>query len=125
MRTTCALLLVIAIGALPAAAQTPPQGDVWRTVAQNMEVGGRIAIALRSGQRLTATLLEAGPDGLLLQPRTRVPVPAQRVAYEEIVSLERDTPGGIGPGKAVALGIASGVGAFFGTLLIFIAAHAD
>lgn len=59
---------------------------------------------------------------LLLLPRTRVPVPVQPVAYDQIASLERDDARGVGAGKAVALGVASGVAAFLGTLLIVIAA---
>ena len=46
----------------------------------------------------------------------------QRVPYDAIVSLERDDARGIGAGKAVAIGVAAGVGAFLGTLLLVIAA---
>ena len=70
---------------------------------------------------MVATLIEANAEGLLVQPRTRVPVPVQRIGYERIVSLERDEGRGIGAAKAVAIGVASGVGAFLGTLLILIA----
>jgi len=47
---------------------------------------------------------------------------SQRVPYEAIVSLERDEPRGMGAGKAVAIGVASGVGAFLATFLILLAA---
>jgi len=66
-------------------------------------------------------LIEADADGVLVQPRTRVPVPVQRIASDRIASLERDDARGIGAGKAVAIGVASGVGAFLGALLILIA----
>jgi len=45
----------------------------------------------------------------------------QRIASDRIASLERDDARGIGAGKAVAIGVASGVGAFLGALLILIA----
>ena len=115
------ILLVIVVIATPALAQTQAQGDMWRAFAQKIDVGTRVRLRLDDGQRLAATLIEAQPDGVLVQPRTRVPVPVQRIAYERIVSLQRDDGGGIGAGKAVAIGVASGVGAFLGTLLILIA----
>jgi hypothetical protein len=108
------------LGARPAA-QEPAQGDIWRAFAQNLDIGARVEVRLVDGQRASATLIEAGSDALLLQPRTRVPVPVQRIAYDRIASLERDDARGIGAGKAVAIGVASGVGAFLGTLLILIA----
>ena len=99
-----------------------PQEDVWRAFAEKIEVGARLKVHLRDGRRVTATLIQARPDGVLLQPRTRIPVPVQQVPYRDIVSMERDEGRGIGVGKAIAIGVASGVGAFFGTLLILVAA---
>ena len=115
------MLLLIITMATPSFAQTQTQGDLWRAFAQKIDVGTRVKLRLDDGQRVVATLIEANADGLLVQPRTRVPVPVQRIAYERIVSLERDKERGIGAGKAVAIGVASGVGAFLGTLLILIA----
>jgi hypothetical protein len=102
-------------------AQTPPQSEIWRAFAQKVDVGTRLKVRLDDGQRVVATLIEADADGVLVQPRTRLPVPVQRIAYDRIASLERDDARGIGAGRAVAIGVASGVGAFLGTLLILIA----
>jgi hypothetical protein len=120
MKVLSILMVIVAI-ATPASAQTQAQGDIWRAFAQKVDVGTRLKVRLDDGQRVVATLIEANADGLLVQPRTRVPVPVQRIAYDRIVSLERDDARGIGAGKAVAIGVASGVGAFLGTLLILIA----
>ena len=120
MKVLPALLLIITM-ATPSFAQTQAQGDLWRAFAQKVDVGTRVKLRLDDGQRVVATLIEANDDGLFVQPRTRVPVPVQRIAYEHIVSFERDKGGGIGAAKAVAIGVASGVGAFLGTLLILIA----
>jgi hypothetical protein len=120
MKVLPALLLIITI-ATPSFAQTQAQGDIWRAFAQRVDVGTRVKLRLDDGQRVVATLIEANAEGLLVQPRTRVPVPVQRIAYERIASLERDEGRGIGAGKAIAIGVASGVGAFLGTLLILIA----
>jgi len=121
MKFFAMLMLLIMVGTHGAFAQAPPQGDIWRAFAQKMDVGARVKVHLRDGQRVTATLIRADAEDLLLQPRTRIPVPVQRIPYDQISSLERDERRGIGAGKAVALGVASGVGAFFGTLLILIA----
>ena len=112
-----ALVIVVALAA-PAAAQTPSNPDVWRTFAGRIEVGSRVKVRLADGQRFSATLIEASPGDLVIQRRTRVPVPVQRVPYEAIVSLERDEARGMGAGKAIAIGVASGVGAFLGILLV-------
>jgi len=114
------LLVLVAPGAV--GAQVP--ADVWRTFAGRMDVGVELKVRLRDGQKFRATLIDAREDVVLLQPRTRIPVPVQPVAYGAIVSLER-AKGGMGAGKAVAVGVATGVGAFFGMLLIMVAAWAD
>jgi hypothetical protein len=46
-------------------------------------------VRLRNGQKFRATLIDAREDVLLLQPKTRVPVPVQPVSYDAIVSLEQ------------------------------------
>ena len=60
-------------------------------------------------------------DALAAELRARGWEVVQRIGYERIASLERDEGRGIGAGKAIAIGVASGVGAFLGTLLILIA----
>jgi hypothetical protein len=120
MKVLPALLMIITM-ATPTFAQMQAQGDLWRAFAQKVDVGTRVKLRLDDGQRVVATLIEANADGLFVQPRTRVPVPVQRIAYQRIVSLERDEGRGIGAAKAVAIGVASGVGAFLCTLLILIA----
>lgn len=121
MKILALLMLIATIGTQNVHAQAPPQTDIWRAFAQKIEVGARLKVRLLDGQRVTATLIRADADELLLQPRTRVPVPLQRVAYDRIAVLERDDARGVGVGKAVALGVASGAAAFLGTLLIVIA----
>lgn len=124
MRLIAALLVILL--ASPVAAQNAlgpvANAEVWRTFASKIDPGSRLRVHLASGQRFSATLIQAGPDRLLLQPRTRVPVPVQQVTYDAIVSLERDREGGIGVGKALAIGVVGGVAAFFGAVLIAVAA---
>jgi hypothetical protein len=126
MRTVRTVPIIVLLCALvvPADVIAQSQPDVWKTFASRIDVGTQLNVRLRDGQRFRATLIEARDDALLLQAKTRVPVPVQPVAYDAIVSLEQ-VKGGGGAGKAVAIGVATGVGAFFGTLLIMLAAVSD
>lgn len=125
------MLVVVAIG--PTAAQPPDNAvaqaadtaSVWRTFASRIEVGAPIKVSLGTGQTFKATLVDARPDVLLVQPKTRVAVPVQPIAYDAIVSIERERPGGIGGGKAALIGVASGAATFFGILFIMLAAIDD
>jgi hypothetical protein len=125
MRTTIrvmtALVLVMS-SAAGATAQTV--AETWRRFAERLEVGTELNVRLEDGRRVRATLVGVADDAVLLQPRTRVPVPVQAVAYEKIVSLE-PAGKGIGAGKAVAIGAATGAGAFFGIMAIMVALMGD
>ena len=125
MRPLIAIAMVISLAISPAAAQDTADADVWRTFAEQLDVGVRIRVRLVDGERVTATFVQAAPDQLLLQPITRQPVPVQRVPYDQIVSIERDEQRGVSAAKAAAIGVASGVGAFFGVMLIFLALALD
>ena len=116
---TCGLVLSL-LAAAPVRAQVP--ADVWRTFAQNIDVGSEMNVRLQDGTRFRATLVGVRDEALLLQPKTRVTVPVQAVPYGDIASLERrKAGGGVGAGKAAAIGVASGVGSFFAMLLILVA----
>jgi hypothetical protein len=119
---TAVLLLAIVT---PRAAQAQVPTDVWRTFADRVGVGSELNVRLQDGTRFRATLVGVRDDAVLLQPRTRVTVPVQAVPYGAIASLERRTRGGVGAGKAAAIGVATGVGAFFAMLFIVIATVAD
>lgn len=119
---TCVVLLALALPG-GAAAQVPP--EVWRGFVERVDIGSELNVRLRDGQRFRATLVGVRDDAVLLQPKARVPVPVQPVPYDAIVSLERRTAGGVGAGKAAAIGVASGVGTFFALLFIVIAAASD
>jgi hypothetical protein len=124
VKTSLALVLAFLVAAYPAAAQSGDTAAIWRSFAEQLEVGTTVTVRTHGGDRFTATLVQVQPDAILVQPRTRATVPVQPVPYEAIASLERGR-GGIGAGKAAAIGIATGVGAFFATLLIFVAVAMD
>ena len=115
--------LLIAMLATPALASAPQaNGDVWRAFAQKLEAGSPVVVRLQNGQRFKATLIEARADALLLQPKTRRPVPVQPVAYDAIQLLERENRNGMGAAKAAAIGVGAGAAAFLAIVLILAAA---
>lgn len=97
----------------------------WRQFAERLEAGAPLTLRLRGGQRVKGSFLEARSAELVVLPKTRVPVPAQAVRYEEVISIERDVRGGVNVGKAIVIGAASGAAAFASLLLILFAAGFD
>jgi hypothetical protein len=124
-------LVLVLLMAAPSAAQTASAQTVvdsasaWRNFAEHLDAGAPLKVRLRDGRRLKATFIGAGTGEIVLQPKTRVPVPVQAVPYDDIVSLERDTPAVSNVGKAIVIGTASGAGAFLGLLLLLFAAGFD
>ena len=110
---------------VPASLRAQIPADVWRGFAEKIDVGTELTVTLQDGTRFRAMLVGVRADAVLLQPKTRVPVPVQPVAYDAIASMERRKTGGVGAGKAAAIGVASGVGTFFAMLLILVAAVGD
>lgn len=124
-RVVVAAALIVVLLFSPAARAQQSQADVWHTFAGKVDTGADLDVRLLNGQRFRASLVEVRPEAVLLQPRTRVRVPVQAVSYGSIASLERHPQGGMGPGKAAALGAAAGVGAFFAMLAILFVAIDD
>ena len=90
-----------------------------------MEVGAAIRVRLRDGQPLHGR--RWSPPGRTRSWCSRGRAwrcRCERVAYDAIVSIARERKGGvITAGKAAAIGVAAGAGAFLGILVI--AGHAS
>ena len=113
------LTIVLALaGSASARAQVPP--DVWKGVAEKIDPGTEVRIGLQDGKNFHAILVGVRENTVLLQPKVRVAVPVQEIPYSAIASIERRKSGGVGAGKAAAIGVATGVGTFFGILLIIL-----
>jgi hypothetical protein len=122
-RLTAALIALTLFGAAPANGQASP--DVWRSFAQTIDVGSEVDVRLVDGTRFRAVLIDARDEALLLQPKTRRTVPVQPVPYDAIAALQRHKSGGVSAGKAAAIGVATGAGAFFALIAIMIALVSD
>jgi hypothetical protein len=102
-----------------AAAQSALDGDVWRTLAQKLDAGITVDVRLRNSRHFKATFIEGAPDALVIQRKTRIPVPVERIPYDSIASLSRVDSSSLSGGKAA--GIAFGAaGAVVGVLLLIV-----
>ena len=118
MRSVIALMVVAAVACTPvttwAQKDVAPAVEVqaWREMTAAIPPGSRVKVQTRSGRRLTATLMSADAEGVILKKNTRVAEPAIALRYDELASLERIERGeGMGIGKAIGIGLAAGVGA--------------
>ena len=64
------------------------------------------------------------PDGGRRSAEARVPEPALSIRYDELSSLKRHVPRGMGLGKVIGIGLAAGAGAML-TLVAIVASVAD
>ena len=122
IRCLTTTMLIVFMTAYSVTAQT--SSEIWRDFAEQVEVGSELTVRLNDGRHFKATLVGVRDDAMLIQPKTRVPVPIQTVPYDDVLRLERTKPG-IGAGKAIAIGAATGVGAFFGILAVMLGVVSD
>lgn len=118
-----ALIVAVLIPTLAAAQAVPP--DVWRDVATRAGAGAEVLVRLTDGEEFRATLVRVDDTGVMLQPKTRVPVPVQAVPWNSIASIGLPRKGGIGTGKAIAIGVGAGAAAFWGMVGIALAIWSD
>ena len=90
--------------------------DVWRQFAEKLPAGAKVHVHRLSGRRLTGVILTIDDEGLVVNPKTRVPEPTVRVAFDDIRQLELANDSSLA--KAAAVGAGVGAGAFLGLMLL-------
>ena len=81
---------------------------------------------LADGTHVDGTVLGHEGDVFVFSPRTRIPVPAWRIAYSEIRSLDVKPKGeGLKPGTKVLIGIGAGAGVVLLLGMIVVASAVD
>ncbi len=103
----------------PGAADVKAIGDY----VQRLPAGSRVRVERLDGQVVRGTLIRAGESTIVVQKNTRVAEPPVELPTAQIARVTLDGNGGGSTAKAVAIGIASGVGAFFALMLIAVAAN--
>jgi hypothetical protein len=112
----------------PRMATEPQAPAVDRAVmaeyVQRIPAGSKVRVERANASTLRGTLMKAGPDAITVQRNTRVPEPPVQVPLDTITRLTLDQPTS-SVGRNIAIGIASGVGATFGVLLLLAAIWSD
>jgi len=101
-----------------------PDRELLTAYLKQLPPGSKVRASLTDGSTLRGTLMKATDEGIVIQPRTRIPELPRDVAMDRIRAVELEN-GGTGVGKAVAIGVAVGVGTFFGVLMLLAAVYGD
>jgi hypothetical protein len=134
MRKTIATVLMLAMVTTGCASAAGPRMAVARQpgvvstssmadYVQRLPAGSRVRVERIDGTSLRGTLMKAAADVIVVQKNTRVPEPPIEIPVGQLARVTID--GGSSTAKAVAIGIASGVGAFFAIIAIAFAAAGD
>ena len=117
MRSFTTLVVVVALAIAPslAAAQqaVPPAAEsaAFKQLAAGIPLGTRVKVRTSEGRRLTATVMALEDERIILKRLSRTPEPAIALRFDELTELRRDDGKGFSVAKAIAIGVAAGVGA--------------
>lgn len=133
MRRALAVLLSLTL-LTPACATAPPAGSrgsqpsgpapdraMLAAYLKRLPIGSRVNVRLVAGPAVHGTLMNTADEGIVVQPRTRIPEPPTAIPIEQIRAVEIDNGGSLG--KAVGIGAAAGAGAAFGVFLLIVAIY--
>jgi hypothetical protein len=109
------------IGPQPGVVETAAMGDY----VQRLPAGSRVRVERTDGEVVRGTLMKASADAIVVQKNTRVPEPPLAMPLSQVARVTVEGGSGMSTGKAIGIGIASGVGAFFAILAIFAATFSD
>jgi hypothetical protein len=126
MRQLTAFIVVITIATTPAAfasqQNTPAaiEAAAFHQLAAGIPPGSRVRVQTMAGKRLTATLMTVTDEAIVVKRESRLPEPALAIRFDELSSLKRHEPRGIGWAKALGIGLAAGGAAMLTLFLIFV-----
>ena len=122
LRISIALTLVLALLVIPARsgfARSGSDAAAWQALAEKLDAGVTINVRLSDRQHFEATFINARPDAVVVQRKSRVPMPVELIPYDSIASMSLVDTSALSRGKAagIALGAA---GAAVGALMLII-----
>jgi len=124
IRVIVSAALMLSFAVIPAATQSGSDASAWRALAERLDAGAAIEMRLRDGRHFKATFIEARPEALVVQRRTRIPVKVESIDYESIASLSRVQSSNLSPGKVAGIALGS-AGAAVGVLWLIALATLD
>jgi hypothetical protein len=92
---------------------------------QKLTPGSAVRVERTAGGSLRGTLIRATDRSVVVQPRTRIPVPPVDVPLTDVLSVTPESPRGPNIAKAIAAGAAAGAGAALAVFLIILTAYDD
>lgn len=117
-----ALMTMIALLAAPVGAQErTTETAAWQSLAATLVPGAFVEVWTKDGAHFKGTFVQRLDDRLVVKPHTRIPVPAQEVAFGDLESIA-PAKRGMNPATKVLIGVGIGLG---GILLIGLAALAS
>lgn len=91
---------------------------------QKLPAGSKVKVERTTGGTVKGILMKATETSVVVQRNTRVPEAAMEIPLDQVTRISLETGSG-NPGKAVAIGVAVGVGSFFAIGLILAALLGD
>jgi hypothetical protein len=95
--------------------------DLLRAYVGKLPVGSIVKVKLKQGKGVKGTLMVIEPDAIVVKPKTRIARPERRLPLTEIEFVELQERNGSNIAKSVAIGLATGAGAFLGLMLMAVA----
>jgi hypothetical protein len=95
--------------------------DLLRSYVEKLPIGSMVKVKMKEGKDVKGTLMVIEPGAIVVKPKTRVARPERRLAYSEIEFVELQTRNNGNIAKSVAIGMATGAGAFLGLILLTVA----
>jgi hypothetical protein len=92
--------------------------DLLRSYVAKLPIGSIVKVKMKEGKGVKGTLMVIEPDAIIVKPKTRLARPERRLPYAEIEFVELQERNGTNIAKSVAIGVATGAGAFLGLMLL-------
>jgi hypothetical protein len=108
-----------------AAANQQATVDLLRAYVGKLPIGSIVRVKLKEGKGVKGTLMVIEPDAIVVKPKTRIARPERRLPLSDIDFVELQERNGASIAKSVAIGVATGAGAFLGLMLLAFAVIDD
>jgi hypothetical protein len=95
--------------------------DLLRSYVEKLPVGSIVKVKMKEGKDVKGTLMVIEPGAIVVKPKTRIARPERRLPYSDIEFVELQTRNGGNIAKSIAIGMATGAGAFLGLILLTVA----
>jgi len=95
--------------------------DTLRSYVEKLPIGSMVKVKMKEGKDVKGILMVIEPDAIVVKPKTRINRPERQLSYTDIEFVEPITRNNGNIAKSVAIGMATGAGAFLGLILLTVA----